>query len=291
MHDSDPLAGPDGAFGDPSAEPRVDATRRVVRAWRRWGVRALDVVLPPRCLSCGTTVDLPGALCPTCWGRLSFITPPQCARCGVPFESAEESAESAICGACSAHPPAYDRARAVWAYDDGSKHLVLAFKHADATHAAPAFGRFLARAGAEVLAEADVLAPVPLHRWRLFQRRYNQAALLGHMLMRDPVLTPRAAYVPDLLVRRKSTVSLGKLGREARRRVVRRAFDVRPAHLPLIRDRRVLLLDDVLTTGATVEECARTLRRAGARAVDVLTLARVVRSAAPRMAGLQGRGV
>lgn len=238
---------------------------------RRVSTRALDLVLPPRCLRCGVTVDSVGALCPDCWGQMAFLGAPHCACCGYPFEF--EMAADALCAACMREHPAYDRARAVLRYDDASRDLVLAFKHADRTDGAPAYGRWLARAGAELLADADLIAAVPLHWSRLFARRYNQAALLALALARETGLSAS----PDLLSRRRRTPSQGRLSAAARERNVAGAFALRPRHRDGLAGRRVLLVDDVLTTGATVEACARVLRREGAAAVDVLTLARVVR--------------
>lgn len=229
---------------------------------------ATDALLPPRCLRCGAIVAATGALCPPCWESMSFLAAPLCERCGQPFDFEEHTGSS--CGACLAHPPGYERARAVFRYDDASKALVLRFKHGDRTGSTPAFARWMARAGAELLAEADIIMPVPLHRWRLWRRRYNQAALLGMELAR---LTGRPC-VPDALQRVRATPSQGTKGRGERRRNVRGAFRV--ARPELVGNRRVLLIDDVLTSGATVEECARVLRHAGAAAIDVLTLARVV---------------
>jgi ComF family protein len=241
------------------------------RRLRRAAGLALDSVLPPRCLRCGTTVDAVGALCPECWGRMAFLGAPHCACCGYPFEF--EMGPAALCAACSRAHPAYDRARAVLRYDDSSRDLVLAFKHADRTDGAPAYGRWLARAGAELLADIDLIAPVPLHWSRLFARRYNQAALLALALARETGLPA----VPDLLVRRRRTRSQGRLSAAARERNVTGAFALHPRRSDRVAGRRVLLVDDVLTTGATVEACARLLRREGAAAVEVLTLARVVR--------------
>lgn len=234
------------------------------------GSAALNALLPPRCLSCGAAVDRQGGLCPTCWTALTFIAPPACACCGLPFEFAVEGEN--LCGACVAERPGFARARAVVVYDDASRPLVLGFKHGDRTHAAKPFGVWLARAGAELLADADLLTPVPLHRWRLFLRRYNQAALLAQEAGRQAGV----AVVPDLLVRRRRTRSQGGLDRGGRRRNVAGAFDLR--RKGSVEGKRVVLVDDVLTTGATVGECARVLLRAGAARVDVLTLARVVRS-------------
>lgn len=240
-------------------------------ALRRAGARALDAVLPPRCLRCGVTVDGVGALCPDCWSQMAFLGAPHCACCGYPFEF--EMAPGALCAACMRERPAFDRARAVLRYDEASRDLVLAFKHADRTDGAPAYGRWLARAGAELLPEVDLIAAVPLHWSRLFARRYNQAALLALALGRATGLPA----VPDLLARGRRTPSQGRLSAAARARNVAGAFTVRPRRRAALAGRRVLLVDDVLTTGATAEACARVLRRAGAAAVDVLTLARVVR--------------
>ncbi len=232
----------------------------------------LDLVLPPQCLACGALTGGEGALCADCWQGMSFLAAPACAACGYPFELGVPGTDG-LCGACIARPPAFDRARAALRYDDASRGLVIAFKHADRTHAAPAFARWMARAGAALLADADLIAPVPLHRRRLWMRRYNQAALLALALGR----LAGKPCVPDLLLRIRPTPPQGRLGRRARARNVRRAFAPEPRRAALIAGRRVLLVDDVLTTGATVEEAARALTAAGARAVDVLTLARVVR--------------
>lgn len=230
--------------------------------------RVLDALLPPRCLACGGLSETPGALCARCWEAVSFLTAPFCAQCGRPFDV--DPGPAALCGACVADPPAFARARAVMRYDDASKGLILRFKHADKTAAAPFFARWMARAGADLLAEADLLMPVPLHRWRLFHRRYNQAALLANALSRLSGVACR----PDGLLRVRHTAPQGTKGRRERRGNVRGAFRLRPR--VAVEGRRVLLVDDVLTTGATIEECAGVLLDGGAAAVDVLTLARVV---------------
>lgn len=238
----------------------------------RAGTVLLDALLPPQCLSCRADVAAPGVLCPACWGAIRFLGPPQCAACGVPFEL--PSLEGALCAGCLASRPAYGAARAVFRYDDGSRGLILSFKHGDRTEAAPAFGQWLARAGEELVGRADLILPVPLHWTRLFRRRYNQSALLAQSLGRV-VGVPVAV---DILRRRRATPSQGRLSRAGRRRNVQGAFAVGPAHHETIRGQRILLVDDVLTTGATVEACSGTLLRAGAATVDVLTLARVVSS-------------
>ena len=238
---------------------------------RRLARTVIDGLLPPCCLGCGAAVERQGTLCADCWKALTLLGPPCCACCGYPFPYAVD--DEALCAACSRQHPVFDAARSVFRYDDASRDLILRFKHADETHGAGFFGAWLARAGAAVCGRADLIAPVPLHRWRLLARRYNQAALLAGALA-------RAADRPlavDLLLRRRHTPSQGRLSAIARRRNVRGAFAVRGGWRECVRARRILLVDDVFTTGATVEECARVLRRAGAAGVDVVTLARVVR--------------
>ncbi|MCP4329171.1 MAG: ComF family protein [Alphaproteobacteria bacterium] len=235
--------------------------------------RVLDVLFPPRCLKCGLSVDRAGALCAGCWSEIRFIAPPLCAACGLPFD--HDPGPDALCGVCSATVPPFDRARAVFIYGEESRDIILGFKHADRTQAAPAFAEWMARSGAALIADADIIAPVPLHRRRLFSRRFNQAALLARYL------APRAPglVVPDLLIRHRATPSQVRMNASARRRNVKGAFAMRPGNQ--IDGKRVLLVDDVYTTGATVAECARVLVRAAAKAVDVLTLARVVRAGEP----------
>ena len=235
--------------------------------------RLLDSVLPPLCLGCNEIVAEPGALCAACWPSFSFIAAPQCSRCGVPF--AEEVGAEAQCGACLRRPPRFRKARAALVYDDKSKRLVLPFKHGDRTDMARACGRWMARAGGELLAEAELIAPVPLHWRRLFTRRYNQALLLARGVARHTAIE----VAPDLLKRARWTGSQGGLRAEERRRNVRRAFTLHPRWRAAVQGKAVLLVDDVLTTGATAEACALALQRAGARHVDVLTLARVIRPA------------
>src|SRR5579863_1825164 len=237
---------------------------------RRLGRAVVDGVLPPRCLSCGATTDEIDALCAKCWAGITFFAPPWCAMCGLPFP--HPMGEDAVCGACAGRRPRWDRARSVFRYDRHSRRLVLMLKHGDQTHLSGAFGQWMTRAGNEVLADADLLVPVPLHWTRLFGRRFNQAALLAHAVC--------AAGGPpvgaDWLVRRRRTPSQGLMGPAARARNVRGAFALRRGRS--VKGKRVVLIDDVLTTGATAEECARILRREGAASVGVLVLARAVRA-------------
>lgn len=233
--------------------------------------RLVDAVLPPRCLKCGTLVDALGSLCPACWPQLRFLAPPCCACCGYPFDY--DLGDGALCAACVAQPPRYARARAVLAYDDGSRDLILAFKHADRTDLAPPFARWMARSGADLLAGADLIVPVPLHWRRLLFRRYNQAGLLARALGQAAALP----VMPDLIQRRRATQKQGHLSRAARRRNVQGAFTISESRRPLVDGKRVLLVDDVITSGATIDGCSKVLLAAGARSVDVLALAQVIR--------------
>jgi ComF family protein len=230
----------------------------------------LDALLPPQCLCCGAMVDRQGNLCAPCWSGMRFLEPPCCRACGFPFPYDEGG--RALCGACSRRHPDFDRARAVLAYDDHSRTLMLRLKHGDRLDGVPAFGQWLARAGAEIWSGADLILPVPLHRWRLIRRRYNQAALLGQAVSRTTGLPCQ----PQLLLRSRATASQGGLSRAGRYRNVRGAFAVRRADKARLKGARVVLIDDVFTIGATVSACARTLKRHGAARVDVLTLARVL---------------
>lgn len=229
----------------------------------------LDALLPPQCLCCGAMVDRQGNLCAPCWSGMRFLEPPCCHACGFPFP--HDEGEEALCAACSRRRPDYDRARAVLVYDDHSRALLLRLKHGDRLDGVPAFGQWLARAGALFWADADLLLPVPLHRWRLLRRRYNQAALLSRALSQHCGVPSH----PDLLKRRRATPSQGGRSRVGRARNVQGAFAVQEANRPKLHGSHVVLIDDVFTTGATVSACARVLKRHGAARVDVLTMARV----------------
>lgn len=244
-------------------------------ALRAAGRALVDLVLPPRCLACGIPVTEPGTLCGACWPGLTFIAAPLCAVCGMPFVYAVPG--ETVCAGCLRRPPRYDRARSVLRYDEASRDLVLAFKHGDRTDSAPLFARWLANAAGELLDGGPLLVPVPLHRARLFARRYNQSALLTAGLARFAGLE----WLPNGLVRHRKTRSQGRLSAAERRRNVGGAFAVTAAGGAAIAGRRALLIDDVLTTGATAEACAGALRRAGAGGVDVLTLARVISVGGP----------
>ncbi len=231
-----------------------------------------DALFPPQCPSCGAPTGTPSALCMPCWDMAGFGKP-ACRRCAMPLDS-ELADETAECAACMARPPVFSRARAAMTYE-GGRDMVLRFKHGERTDYTPAFAAWLAQAGAPLLADADLLVPVPLHRWRLLARRFNQSALLANALARLSGVTS----LPDALIRTRATLSQGAMvSARARRRNVLAAFAVRPGAREAVRGKRIVLIDDVMTTGATLEAAARALTRGGAADVRALVLARVVRA-------------
>lgn len=232
--------------------------------------RFADIALPPLCLACGEAVSGHATVCGSCWREIDFLERPWCAVTGVPFPF--EAGEGAVSAAAVAFPPSYARARAVMRYDDLAARLIHRFKYSDRMEAAPAFAGWLARIGADILPHAHIVAPVPLHRRRLFSRRFNQSAELSRALARRSGLV----YMPELLQRVRATRPQVGLSGDQRRRNVKGAFRLSPGSEAAIRDRHVVLVDDVMTTGATAEACARVLVQAGAAEVSVLCLARVV---------------
>ncbi len=235
------------------------------------GRALLDLILPPRALDHGAATQTPG-LSAEAWQRIHFLEAPVCDGCGVPFE--HDLGEGVRCAACSSRPRVFSRARAACLYDDASRELVLQLKHADRTELAGLLTHWLSRAAAELIEEADLIVPVPMRALRLLRRRYNQAAELARPLARRW----RKPYAPQVLMRLKGDSQAGKSA-SGRRRAVAGAFQVPARCKAQVEGRRVLVVDDVMTTGATAEACARTLLRAGARAVDVAVVARVSETA------------
>jgi ComF family protein len=257
------------AFGIPRPLARLAATLATV------GNRALNILYPPACLACRKATAAHHALCPDCWGEMRFIERPYCERLGTPFAQDLRS-PGLISPEAIADPPVFGRARAVARYDDGpARRLVHRLKYSDRLELARPMGTWMARAGAEILSDADLIVPVPLHRLRLMSRRFNQAAALAHCVS-------AASAVPvatQALVRIKPTPPQVGLSRPQRAGNVQGAFRVTEEAKPEIFRKRIVLVDDVLTSGATANAAARALLRSGAKNVDVLVFARVVTSA------------
>jgi ComF family protein len=249
--------------------PQSPAAR--VRDGMRAALRlALDFALPPLCPSCREPLSDGVGLCAPCWSKLSLIEPPYCARLGIPF--VYDPGAGLLSMEAIANPPAYDRARAAVRYDDVARKLVQGFKYSDRLDLAPMMGRWMARAGRELLAEADTLVPVPLHWRRQWTRRFNQSAALAGAIS----AVCNVPVVHGVLKRVRATPQQVGRSKTERAENVQGAFRVRPEQKADIAGRRLILVDDVLTSGATVDACARALLRAGAAHIDVLVFARVV---------------
>jgi ComF family protein len=239
--------------------------------WSYAAKLALDIALPTLCVACREPVDGEG-VCAECWAKLSFIEPPYCPRLGIPF--VYDPGPELLSMEAIANPPAYARARAAVRYDDVARSLVHALKYQDRTDLAPTMGRWMARAGRELLKEADVLIPVPLHWRRGWSRRYNQSGALARVIERHSGVR----LASEALRRVRRTEQQIGLSRIQRASNVQGAFKVAPERNGDVAGRRVILIDDVLTSGATIDACARALLRAKAASVDVLVFARVVDS-------------
>ena len=232
--------------------------------------RLADLLLPPVCIACRARIGSHGLLCGDCFARIDFIAPPICARLGVPLPY--DAGEGALSAAAIATPPVYDRARAAARYSETMCELIQSFKYRDRQEGLALFARWLNQAGAELLEDADLIVPVPLYPARLWWRRFNQSAMLAQAL---GGLT--GVEVDCFVLRRvKRTASQVGLSADQRRRNVAGAFTVDKTRAGRVRGKKVVVIDDVITTGATAEACARALKRARAARVDVLALARAV---------------
>jgi ComF family protein len=229
-----------------------------------------EFLFPPVCAGCRRQVSQPGSLCGECWPKLRFLEKPWCPVMGTPF--AHEMGEGFLSAEAIANPPPFERARAAVVYVGVARQMVQRLKYNDRTELGPWMAGWMLRAGAELIAEADVIVPVPLHWRRFLTRRYNQSAELARAVAARSGLP----FAPQALHRVKSTRQQVGLAAREREDNVRAAFAVPDASDILVRGRRVLLVDDVYTTGATVSAATRALKRGGAAAVDVLTFARVL---------------
>lgn len=225
--------------------------------------------MPLTCHACGTRVAAPGGLCPACWAGLELVAGPVCDVYDTPMT--HDAGPGAVSARAMEHPPGWNRARGVTVFSEASQRLVHALKYRDRHEVAPAMARMMVHAGRDLLADADLIAPVPLHRWRLWTRRYNQSALLAGEVAR----LSGKRLAPDLAARVRRTRSQVGHGQSERNRNVKGAFFVPPQHTGSVMGRKVLLIDDVMTSGATASECGRALHAAGAAEVDVLVFALV----------------
>lgn len=233
----------------------------------------LDFALPPRCPACGVIVPDPNRFCLECWRGLHFLGDPCCRRCGLPFAFAVAS--DAECASCLGEPPRFDRLRAAVAYGEIARKVALKLKYSGRPGIAETLAALLVRHVRPSEERTDaLLVPVPLHRWRIWSRGYNQSALIAASLAKRTGI----AAANDLLRRTRHTPPLRGLGRRERAEAVRGVFTLAPGAEAVIPGRRIILVDDVFTTGATVGACAQVLRRAGAAEVEVLCWARVVRA-------------
>lgn len=232
----------------------------------------INMILPPRCLKCGQVLGAQNGLCADCFKKISFIGEPLCYRCGRPFadEMHLKSGVRHLCGACVKEKrPLFAMRRSAFLYNDESKKLILDFKFKDKTFSAETLANILYGAGRDIWPEnPDVIIPVPIHWTRLLKRRYNQSALLVKYL------SSRSAVSADYssLVRKKNTVPQVQLVGAARRRNLLQAFAVK--YPQNIKGKKIVLVDDVETTGSTLKECAKVLKKAGAAKIYALTLAR-----------------
>ena len=242
--------------------------KRVATAVRAAMGAVLDLALPTLCPACREPVEGRG-LCPVCWSKLSFITRPYCERLGIPF--VYDPGPGILSMEAIADPPAYQRARAAVRFDEISRALVHALKYGDRLDLAPMMGHWISQAGGDILAKADALVPVPLHWRRLWARRFNQSAMLATAISAES----RVPVAAGLLKRVKPTAQQVGLSRSERAANVQGAFRVPTGSKGQVAGRRLVVVDDVLTSGATVEGCAQALLRAGAASVDVLVFARV----------------
>ena len=235
-------------------------------------VPLVDLAFPPRCPLCGEGLLAQSGLCAPCWNELAIPGEPACSLCQRPFPDGVH--EGSVCAPCLAAPPRHDGIAAATLYNDASRQLVLSFKRGRHIALAPLMARLMA-AQMHIAGEDWLLVPVPLHRWRLWRRGFNQAALLAREIARVRGME----LAVDALVRRKATPMLGGLGAKARVRALSGAIAVNPKQAARLKGANVILIDDVLTSGATSWACVAALKRAGAEKVAIACFARVLHEA------------
>jgi len=231
--------------------------------------KLVDIVLPPRCIGSGEIVDIQGAISPKFWEELQFIDKPFCDKCSIPFSF--DSGEGAICARCMDDMPYYDRSRSAVVYNDASRKVILNFKFNDKTHYALTFVPWMLRAGADILEDADYIIPVPLHQKKLRFRKFNQSAILAEEI----AIRSNKKYLFDGLLRIRETTPQKGLNKKDRLKNISGAFAINQKYTEAIQGKNIIIVDDIFTTGATLNECAKVLKDAGANEVNVLAIARV----------------
>jgi ComF family protein len=248
----------------------------MIKSTKTFSKKLLNLILPARCISCKNIIldENPG-ICHDCWKNLIFITDPLCSICGDPFEfSFEENKKDMVCAKCLAEKPKYKKLRATFKYNDKSKHIILALKYGDRTDSAKVLSSFLQKTGKEFINDIDYIIPVPLHRLRLLKRKYNQAGLLAKNLADN---LPKAKYIPDALIRKKHTKPQGHYTKNKREQNLKNAFVANPKYKEFFEKKNILIIDDVITTGSTVNECTKALLKQNKDAnIYILGLAKVI---------------
>ncbi len=229
----------------------------------------LNLIFPYKCIICDS-YETEREVCSSCWGKITFITKPYCVICCNPFNYEED--EQAICGYCVANTPLYNKAIAALKYDEHSKKLIHKFKYQDQLHLLEYLANLMVNVGGDILNDIDYIVPVPMHKHKLLKRGYNQAALLGHRIAK----IRKIKYLPELLIKKNNIVAQADLTREQRLKNIKNSFLVNKKLQDDIKGKNILLIDDVITTGATINECCKMLRAHKPTKISVLALAKTV---------------
>jgi ComF family protein len=229
----------------------------------------IKLIFPPQCLNCNILLTEIG-LCSDCWQRINFYDGNGCTICSMPIQI--KDSEINICGKCLITPPNYSRSSYVFQYDDNSHKLIYQFKYHDKLYCTKYLSAWMSRVGQELIQQADMIIPIPLHKYRLITRKYNQSALLARSIAE----INKKPYFPSIVGRVKNNKQQTALTRKQRKKNVKGIFKIRPGKSHFIKGKIILLIDDVITTGATIEECAKELIKGGCKAVYILTLAKKV---------------
>lgn len=245
--------------------------------WVNFGKAITQIIFPPRCLVCDQFTDQTDSLCSQCWEELSFIRGQSCHRCGIPLPISDPITEKLTCINCEYHPPYYSSAQAVTYYGETSKKIIMPLKYADRELNKNFMAKLMRQYGHQLITESDIITPVPLYYWRQWKRRYNQAALLAKTIY-SMEKNPNLIYKPNILKRVENTPKQGKLSFQQRRENVKSVFIISDNQAKEVQGKNILIIDDVFTSGATVNECSRILKKAGAHSVGVLTFSRVAQT-------------